>query len=112
MSTLFLPTISAVDEADELACTLMSSLDQLAAAAERFAGDDVPRNESGIPLEEPPPRHVDPAVVARLLVFSNQLEGDIDTIGEYTERLRDALLRAYVELVRESSPHRETDAAS
>jgi hypothetical protein len=107
-----LPAISVVDRADNYAGLLLSELDSITSAVERFAGEEVSLEDAvfldrhGIALDEEEVRNADPALIARLLVFANELEVDAETIREDAARLRTALLAIYRENVYELSGRR------
>jgi hypothetical protein len=106
-----LPTISAVDRADNHLGMLLSDLDWMSSHIERFADEEVSledavfRTDNGIDVDEAP-RHVDPAIIARLLVFANELEVDAEAIREYAGRLRASLLSIYRQHLVEPSGRR------
>ena len=99
-ATMYLPGISEVDDADGKLGSLLSDLDVFVRATEQFSGDDIPLEEalfldkSGIAFENAP-RHVDPAVIARLLVFAEEALDDAEKIRDQPESLRSALLSIY-----------------
>jgi hypothetical protein len=112
----FLPSISEVDVADDAIGKFLSDLDWFASAAEKFRGDDVSLEDhvfmdrNGIEFENAP-RHVDPAIIARLLVFADEAIDDADKIKRDAERLRGELLTIYRGFVIERSRQRRSDDA-
>jgi hypothetical protein len=111
-----LPAISVVDRADDHLGRLLSDVDAMTSAVESFVGDGMPLHDflflrqSGIAIEDSP-RHPDPATLARLLVFANELADDAKAIEDYAQRLRAALLTTYRECIIDRRLQREaTDA--
>ena len=100
-----LPAISHVDRADDRFGLFRSDLDSLRSQLEQFGGDDMPiadavfLYDNGITLDEQEPREVDPAILARLLVFADELLDDLDSVAEDAKRLRSAVLDNYRHLV-------------
>jgi hypothetical protein len=109
-----LPTIASVDRADAHVGKLMSDLEGITMAVERFAGDDVSledavfMTEAGIAVGQPR-RDAEPATFARLLVFADELLGDTEQIAELAQRLRSALLLSYREAVIEGGAEEARD---
>jgi hypothetical protein len=101
VETLFLPAISAVDAADEKIGSFLSDLDMITSDVAIFAGDEMPladavfMSKHGIKIPTGRPRHADPATIARLLVFANEIVDDADSIKRDAEKLREALLSIY-----------------
>ncbi|MGH2921824.1 MAG: hypothetical protein ACRDKU_07160 [Gaiellaceae bacterium] len=102
--TLMLPQISEIDEADDLAARFGSALDDFTTRAEKYIGNDVKLDDAafllanGIAVDERP-RHADPALFARLLVFADDALDEAERIAEDARRLRRALLVGYREFV-------------
>jgi hypothetical protein len=100
-----LPAISDVDRADDHLGHLLSDLDSLTSEIERYAGETVPIGDhvflsaNGIAPDDEPDEYVDPAIIARLLVFANELEEDGETVLDYGRRIRGSLLWIYRERV-------------
>jgi hypothetical protein len=63
--------------------------------------DAVFLSRNGIALEAQDPREVDPALLARLLVFADELCDDIESTADDAQRLRSAVLICYRHLVLE-----------
>ena len=97
---MFLPSISEVDEADEALGQLTSRLEDLASTVDRLDGndhsleDELFAEKSGIELERSP-RYIDPAALARALVFADEVLDDLGPIRENAMKLRQALLNLY-----------------
>jgi hypothetical protein len=100
----FLPSISTVDEADDLLARFLSRLEDFAVTAESFGSDPVSLEDAhfldraGIDFEHRE-RIADPATIARLLVFADETLDDADTVRREAARLREALLVIYRYLV-------------
>jgi hypothetical protein len=106
-----LPAISAVDRADEHLGLLLSDLDWMTSDVASFAGESVSLDDAVFLMSHhievgEPERHVDPAIIARLLVFANELESDAESIREYSNQLRDSLLSIYRQRLCEPSGRR------
>lgn len=104
-----LPPISKVDHADSHLGLFLSDLDSLTSEVERFAyetDDAAFLAIHGIASDEGK-RVVDPATVARLLVFADELETDAKAVLDYGQKLRAALLSVYRENILEPSGRRE-----
>lgn len=99
--TLALPAPSVVDAAEAHLGELLSELDSFVHAAEVFSGHQLPLEDAvflsrnGIEPDPEPSRHVDPAIIARLLVFADELLDDVDAIRAHAENLRRLLLTSY-----------------
>jgi hypothetical protein len=99
-----LPAISDVDRADDHLGHLLSALDSLTDEIEHYAEgahieDYVFLTGNGIAPDDEPDEYVDPAIIARLLVFANELEEDGEAVVEYGRRIRGSLLWIYRERV-------------
>ncbi len=112
--TRYLPSISEVHAADEALGRFMSELNHFAGVARTFRDSDVPLDDafflsrSGIGFEDAP-RHVDTAVIARLLVFADDAIEVADVIRDEAAGLRQTMLHIYRDYVidrcdRRSSP--------
>jgi hypothetical protein len=112
-----LPAISEIDRAYEGLGKFISDLDMIVSEAEEFAtGESVPvedyvfMREHGIAVGDDTITAArlatDPAVIARLLVLSIELEDDADTIHRDALRLREQAVTAYREYVIERRSYR------
>jgi hypothetical protein len=96
----FLPRISDVDTADEHLGRFMSALDSFASEVDAFSRDPVPLDDAhflfkaGIEYEHRE-RHADPATIARLLVFADEVLDNLEYVRAEATRLRKALLTIY-----------------
>jgi hypothetical protein len=94
-----LPPISDVDKADELIGGFLSDLDDLHRRVNELTRtvplEDLAFTEAnGIQLDNRPV-HIEPAAVARLLVFADEVIEDAAHIAEYAEKIRGGVLRLY-----------------
>jgi hypothetical protein len=110
-SALSLPPISAVDAADESLGSFKSELASMKLEAATFVSfvplDDAHfLDQAGIEVQEPR-RHIDPALIARLLVFADDILDDVEYIRKDALALRGSLLTAYREFVIEGRCWRE-----
>jgi len=108
-----LPSISVIDAADEKMGSFLSDLDDFTSSVKALASNSVPlqdavfMSKAGIDFEEPP-TYIDPALVARLLVFTDEiLADDLDTLRRDAESLRSDLLWIYRMQVIEPSGRRD-----
>ena len=106
-----LPPISEVDRADEKLGSFKSDLDSIRSQTKVFAGNDVSLEDAtflsktGVEFAERP-RSTDPATIARLLVFADEVLDDVEDIREDAKKLRQDLLWAYRMFVIEPSGRR------
>jgi hypothetical protein len=106
-----LPTISQVDRADDHLGLLLSDLDWMTSDVASFS-DSTERMDDAVFLsrhgiaDDPEHRYVEPATIARLLVFADELEGDAEALREYAVRLRGSLLWIYRQHIFEPSGRR------
>ena len=110
-TALYLPKISEVDAADHTIGAFKSDLDKFKSAAETFVrfvslNDGMFLEKAGIEVREQR-RNADPAIIARLLVFADEVLDDVDQIREDALALRRDLLTAYREFVIERHLWRE-----
>jgi hypothetical protein len=104
-----LPSIRAIDAADERIGTFLSDLDDFRHRVAILCGENVSIEDASFMLKtgieiDPEPAHVDPAVLARLLVLVDDvLVNDLETIKRDAEDIRTNLLSLYRENVIEPS---------
>jgi hypothetical protein len=108
-----LPSISDVDRADDKLAGFISDLDAFASRAhEKYVSAGVSLEdaafmvESGIAVEPSDAAASDPAVIARLLVFADEVIDEVELIEQRAIALRHALLVGYRETVIERSGRR------
>jgi hypothetical protein len=95
-----LPSIVTVNEIEEKLGLFLSDLDALEGDVSKLDGDPISLEEH-VMLDKMgvrwPERELDirPDVLARLLVFANELEDDVQRITEHGRRLRTSLLSLY-----------------
>jgi hypothetical protein len=87
---------------------MTSDVERFATEPDEVVEDAVFLSRHGIAgPDEKERRHADPAIIARLLVFADELEGDAESLRDYALRLRGSLLSIYREYVFEPTGRRQ-----